>query len=169
LLKVSDVRTSQKKSCLFCHEPAAIELHHHIPQRITRRIPELVRDEVLHDILGVDPKLTHPICRNCHSKLHKILKPFEKCILLFSDIKSMEKKVVNRRMKNKILDMIKENGKGNYADLKRILAELKEKDLRNNEAIELLKQMRIEGSIYFVLPDESSARDDPSFVNKITY
>jgi len=159
----------RRKQCLFCDEKAVIDAHHRIPQSIIRRIPKLVRAEVLDEIFGKTPQRRYPLCKNCHKKLHSVLRPFEKSILLLSDINSPEKKIVERKMKDKILGIIREDGKGDYADFERVVAKLERRGLSREESVRLLKELRNDGRIYFVLPDEPSARDDPSFVNKITY
>ena len=41
--------------------------------------------------------------------------------------------------------------------------------LSREESILLLRELRIDGFIYFVPPEEPSARQDPNFVNKVTY
>jgi len=72
-------------------------------------------------------------------------------------------------MKDKILGIIREDGKGDYADFERVVAKLERRGLSREESVRLLKELRNDGRIYFVLPDEPSARDNPEFVNKITY
>jgi hypothetical protein len=163
-------RTSRgRKQCFFCGEKAAIDAHHKIPQSITRRIPRLVRAEVLDEIFGKNPQRRYPLCKNCHKKLHSVLRPFEKSILLFLDIRSPEKRIVEQMMKDKILMIIGKDGRGeDYADLERIVAKLERRGVSKEESVRLMKELRDDGPIYFVLPDEGSARYDPSFVNKIT-
>lgn len=158
-----------RKQCFFCAEKAVIDDHHRIPQSITRRIPKLVRAEVLDQIFGKNAQRLYPLCKNCHHKLHSILKPFEKSVQLLSDINSLEKKIVDRKMKGKILTIIEEDGKEDAADFERVLSKLERREVSREESVRLLKELRNDGLIYFVLPDESSARHDPSFVNKITY
>ena len=164
-------RTSRgRKQCFFCGEKAAIDAHHKIPQSITKRIPRLVRAEVLDEIFGKNPQRRYPLCKNCHKKLHSVLRPFEKSILLFLDIRSPEKRIVEQMMKDKILMIIGKDGRGeDYADLERIVAKLERRGVSREESVRLMKDLRDDGSIYFVLPDEGSARHDPSFVNKISY
>ena len=159
----------RRKQCLFCGEKAVIDAHHRIPQSITKRIPKLVRAEVLDEIFGKSSQRLYPLCKNCHEKLHSVLRPFEKSILLLSDISSLEKKIVERKMKDKILSIIREDGKGDVADLERVVAKLERGGVSKEESVRLLKELRNDGPIYFVLPDEPSARDNPEFVNKITY
>ena len=159
-----------RNQCLFCGEKAVIDAHHRIPQSITRRIPRLVRAEVLDEIFGKNPQRRYPLCKNCHKKLHSVLRPFEKSILLFSDISSPEKRIVERMMKDKILTIVGDDGKEDVADLERVLGKLERRGVSREESVRLLKELRKDGPIYFVLPDEPSARyDDPSLINKITY
>jgi hypothetical protein len=158
-----------RKQCFFCGEKAVIDAHHGIPQSITRRIPRLVRAEVLDEMFGKKAQRLYPLCKNCHRKLHSILTPFEKSILLLSDISSLEKKIVEQMTKDKILTIVGDDGKDDVADLERVLSKLERRGVSREESVRLLKELRNDGPIYFVLPDERSARYDPGFVNKITY
>jgi hypothetical protein len=161
-----------RKQCFFCGEKAteAVDLHHRIPQSITRRIPRFVRREVLEEIFGKNSQKLYPLCGNCHKKLHSVLRPFEKSILLFSDIGDFEKNIVRQKMKDKALMTVSADGrKEELADVERVVAKLEKRGLGREESVQLLKDLRNDGPIYFVLPDEGSARHDPSFVNKITF
>lgn len=158
-----------RKQCFFCAEKAVIDAHHRIPQSITRRIPKLVRAEVLDQIFGKNAQRLYPLCKNCHQKLHSVLAPIEKSVLLLSDISSLEKKIIERMMKDKLFTIIEEEGKEGVADFERVLSKLERREVSREESVRLLKELRNDGSIYFVLPDEPSAGHDPSFVNKITY
>jgi hypothetical protein len=160
----------RRKQCFFCGEKAVIDAHHRIPQSITRRIPRLVRAEVLDEIFGKNPQRRYPLCKNCHKKLHSVLRPFEKSILLFSDISSLEKRIVEQMMKDKILTIVGDDGKDDVADLERVLSKLVRRGVSREESVRLLKELRNDGPIYFVLPDEPSAgHHDPSLMNKIMY
>jgi hypothetical protein len=145
-----------RKQCFFCGERAVIHAHHRIPQSITKRIPRLIRTEVLDEIFGKNSQRLYPLCGNCHKKLHSILRPFEKSILLFSDIGKFEKKIVERVMKDKMLMIIAEDGKDDVADIERVLVKLERKGVTREESVRLLREMRDEGSIYFILADEPS-------------
>lgn len=130
----------------------------------------MVRTEVLNELFGRKSQRLYLVCGNCHKKLHSILKPFEKSILLFSDIGNFEKKIVRQKMKDKALMSVSAEGrKEELPDVERVVARLEKKGLGREESIGLLRDLRDDGPIYFVLPDEPSARHDPSFVNKITY
>jgi hypothetical protein len=162
----------RKGQCFFCGEKAtqAIDLHHRIPQSITRRIPKLVRTEVLDEIFGKNSQRLYSLCGSCHKKLHSVLRPFEKSILLFSDITNPEKEVVYQKMKDRALMIISADGrKEDTANVERVVAKLEKKGLDREESIRLLKDLRNDGPIYFVLVDEPSAGHDLSFINKITY
>lgn len=130
----------------------------------------MVRTEVLNELFGRNSQRLYPLCGNCHKKLHSVLKPFEKSILLFSDIGDFEKKIVHQKMKDKVLLIVNADGrKQDTAEVERVIAKLEKKGLGREESIQLLKDLRDDGPIYFVLPDEPSARHDPNFINKITY
>lgn len=89
--------------------------------------------------------------------------------MIFYDLESTEKATIRRKMKEKILRVINRLGDEDYAEMEVILAELEKNGLGREESLELLKELRMDGPIYFVLPEEASARHDPTFVNKITY
>ena len=145
-----------------------IDAHHRIPQSITRKIPRMVRTEVLNELFGRNSQRLYPLYGNCHKKLHSVLKPFEKSILLFSDIGDFEKKIVRQKMKDKALLIVSEDGgKEDAAEVERVIANLEKKGLSREESIQLLKDLRNDGPIYFVMPDERGARHNPLLVNKI--
>jgi len=148
-----------------------IDAHHRIPQSITRKIPRMVRTEVLNELFGRKSQRLYPLCGNCHKKLHSVLKPFEKSILLISDIGHFEKNLVNQRMKDKALTIIGADGrKEDAADVERVVAKLEKKGLSREESIQLLKDMRKDGTINFVMPDEPSARwENILLINKVLY
>jgi hypothetical protein len=159
-----------RRQCFFCGEKAVIDAHHRIPQSITKRIPRLVRAEVMGEIFGKDSQRRYPLCKNCHRKLHSVLRPFEKSVLLFSDIRSPEKRIVEQMMKDKILAIVGRDGKEDVSDIERVLSKLERRGVSREESVRLLKELRNDGDIYFVLPDEPSAGlQDASLVNKITY
>ena len=130
----------------------------------------MVRAEVMSEIFGKDSQRRYPLCKNCHRKLHSVLRPFEKSVLLFSDIRSPEKRIVEQMMKDKILAIIGRDGKDDVADIERVLSKLERRGVDREESVRLLRELRNDGPIYFVLPDEPTARlQDASLVNKITW
>ena len=86
-----------------------------------------------------------------------------------SDISGMEKVIEKRQMKEEIIEVVKELGKGDPAPMEATLTELEKRKMDRIVSIELLKELRADGAIYFVLPDEPSAKQSPSLVNEITY
>jgi hypothetical protein len=162
----------RKKECFFCGENSteAIDLHHRIPRSIIRQIPLFIRSEVLDEIFGRNSQRLYPLCGSCHRKIHYILRPFTKSISIFSDMDGPEKKIIHQKKMTKLLAVIRaEGGKEGEANLEPIVHELQENGISNEEAVELLVDLRDDGDIYFVLPDEPSAKMDPYFVNRITY
>lgn len=131
----------------------------------------MVRTEVLNEVFVRNSQRLYPLCGNCHKKLHSVLKPFEKSILLFSDISDFEKKIVNQKMKDKVLLIVSADGKRwDVAEVGRVIAKLEKKGLSREESIRLLKELRDDGPVYFVMPDEPSAiGSNPLLINKITY
>lgn len=74
-------------------------------------------------------------------------------------------------MKDKALMIICSDGrKDDVADVERVVAKLKKQGLNREESIQLLKDMRNDGCINFVMPDEPSARwENILLINKIFY
>lgn len=162
-----------KGRCFFCGERAteAIDLHHRIPQSLTRSIPRLVRKEVLEEMFGKNAQRVYPLCGSCHKKVHSLLKPFWASLLMFSDVNNPWKNVVNRKMKDKILVTIGEDGKREEAaDVERVISKLERRGVNREESIRLLRELRNDGPIYYVMPDDSTAKmDDPQSINVITF
>ena len=89
---------------------------------------------------------------------------------MFSDIDTPEKKLVYQKMKDKALLAVSAQGRREeLPNVERVVDRLEKGGLSREESIKLLTDLRNDGPIYFVLPDEPSARHDPSFINQITY
>lgn len=162
-----------KGHCFFCDEKATvtIDLHHRIPQSIMKGIPRLVRREVLEEIFGKNAQRLYPLCGSCHKKAHALLKPFWASLLMFSDVNNPWKNVVNQKMKDKVLVIISEDGKQeDAADVERVISKLERGGVNREESIRLLRELRNDGPIYYVMPDDSTAKmDDPQLINVITF
>jgi hypothetical protein len=125
---------------------------------------------VLEEIFGRNSQKLYPLCGSCHKKLHFILRPFEKAILLFSDIKSQEGEIVRKKMKEEALTIIGSDGGKDDADAERVITKLAKKGLGREESIQLLKDMRKDGTINFVMWDEPRAsQENVLLINKIIY
>ena len=163
----------RKRQCFFCGEGAteAIDLHHRIPQSITRSIPRLVRKEVLEEMFGKNAQRLYPLCGSCHKKVHSLLRPFWASMVMFSDVNNPWKNVVYGKMKDKALVIISEDGKHeDAADVERVISKLEKRGVNREESIRLLRELRNDGPIYYVMPDDSTAKmDDPQLLNVITF